>query len=830
MKKRLSVILAILMLLTSFIGTNGVTAAVTTYDNTDDWLHVEGNKIVDMHGNQVWLTGTNWFGFNTGTNAFDGLWSANMKNAMAAMADRGINILRIPISVELVDQWSKGVYPTANINTYVNPELAGMHSLQLFDTAIQYCREYGMKVMIDIHSAKTDAMGHVYPVWYNGTITTETFYSVWEWLAERYKNNDTVIAFDLKNEPHGKPYDGAPYAKWDNSADINNWKAAAETAAKKILAINPKVLILVEGIESYPIEGKTYASMNEKDYYNNWWGGNLRAVRDYPIDLGIHQKQLVYSPHDYGPLVHKQPWFYEGFNQQTLYNDCWRDNWAFIHEENIAPLLMGEWGGFMDGGDNEKWMTALRDYMIEEKIHHTFWCFNANSGDTGGLVKNDFITWDEEKYALLKPSLWQNGTGKFIGLDHKIPLGKNGITVAQHYGSNTGVTPSPLQSPSQLPSPSPLVSPSIMPTATPTKTPVATSPTPTPITVSGNLTVDFYNGTTSLDTNSIGPKFRIINKGTSPVTLSDVTLRYYYTIDGEKSQNFYVDWTSAGSSNVTGRFVKMTAPAANADYYLEVGFTAGAGTLAAGSSLEIQTRIAKSDWTYYKQSNDYSFNSTAAGYTSWDRVTGYIKGALVWGASPESGTQSTPTATIVPTPTSTPTLTSTATPTATVVPTPTPSASPVTISGGLAVEFYNSNTSSYTNGVGPKFKLINKGTSSISLADVKIRYYYTIDGEKSQNFYVDWTSVGTSNVTGKFIKVSTPKLGADYYLEVGFTTAAGSIAPGQSIEIQSRFSKSDWSSYNQSNDYSFKSEGTTYGSWSKVTAYISGNLSWGVEP
>jgi len=30
-------------------------------------------------------------------------------------------------------------------------------------------------------------------------------------------------------------------------------------------------------------------------------GGNLRGVRDYPIDLGKHQKQLVYSPHDYGP-------------------------------------------------------------------------------------------------------------------------------------------------------------------------------------------------------------------------------------------------------------------------------------------------------------------------------------------------------------------------------------------------------------------------------------------------------------------------------------------------------------------------------------------------
>lgn len=79
---------------------------------------------------------------------------------------------------------------------------------------------------------------------------------------------------------------------------------------------------------------------------------------------------------------------------------------------------MGEWGGFMDGGKNEQWMTYLRDFMIENRIHHTFWCFNENSGDTGGLVYDNFGKWDEEKYALVKPALWQDDNGKFISLDH----------------------------------------------------------------------------------------------------------------------------------------------------------------------------------------------------------------------------------------------------------------------------------------------------------------------------------------------------------------------------------------------------------------------------
>lgn len=274
------------------------------------------------------------------------------------------------------------------------------------------------------------------------------------WL-KRYKNDDTLLALDIKNEPHGKPGEN-PMAKWDGSTDINNWKHAAEICAKRIMKINPNLLIVVEGVEVYPKPGYDYTAVDEwgkeSKYYFNWWGGNLRGVKDYPINLGEHQDQLVYSPHDYGPLVWKQSWFEKNFNKDTLYEDCWRDNWAYIHEENIAPLLIGEWGGFMDGGDNEKWMEALRDYIIENRISHTFWCYNANSGDTGGLVYYDFITWDEEKYALLKPALWQTSDGRFIGLDHQIPLGSKGITVTEYYGG-TIPTQKPTNKPTLTPTP-----------------------------------------------------------------------------------------------------------------------------------------------------------------------------------------------------------------------------------------------------------------------------------------------------------------------------------------------------------------------------------------
>ncbi|MBQ7774681.1 MAG: cellulase family glycosylhydrolase [Lachnospiraceae bacterium] len=403
---------------------------------TDDWLHVEGNKIVDSEGKQVWLTGVNWFGYNTGTNIFDGIWNSDLNTSIQSIADHGFNLIRIPMSAELILQWKNGEYPTANYNHATNYYLENMNSLEIFDYVIGQCRANGMKIMIDIHSAKTDAAGHNANMWYNGDITTEKFQEALVWMAERYAKDDTIIAYDLKNEPHGKPFE-TDKAIWNDSKDKNNWKYIAEQTALKILEKNPNVLIMVEGTEIYPIDIKAngdYSSTNDKDYYFNWWGGNLRGVADYPIDLGKYQDQLVYSPHDYGPTVYQQPWFYDGYDFDSLYEDCWRDNWMYIYEDGTAPLLIGEWGGFMRD-PNLTWMTHMRTLISKNKLHHTFWCFNANSGDTGGLVLDDFKTWDEEKYAFVKEVLWQEN-GKFVGLDHEIPLGTagNGITLSEAKG------------------------------------------------------------------------------------------------------------------------------------------------------------------------------------------------------------------------------------------------------------------------------------------------------------------------------------------------------------------------------------------------------------
>ena len=276
------------------------------------------------------------------------------------------------------------------VNAYENPELTVeggvdgqgkytlMYSFDIWNKAVEWCRENGMKIMIDIHSATTAAMGHQVPVWYDENFSEDDWLEALSWFCDYYKDDDTIIAIDLKNEPHGKGQEGKDAAKWDGSKDENNWAYAATRCAESILDVNPNALIFIEGVEqsmSGAMEGDYWGMPDRKDnspYIGAWWGGNFRGARKYPIKPKQGTSQIVYSPHDYGPSVYAQTWFEKDFTEQTLLDDYWYETWAYINAEEIAPELIGEWGGHMDGAENQKWMTLLRDYMIKNHINHTF--------------------------------------------------------------------------------------------------------------------------------------------------------------------------------------------------------------------------------------------------------------------------------------------------------------------------------------------------------------------------------------------------------------------------------------------------------------------------
>jgi len=151
------------------------------------------------------------------------------------------------------------------------------------------------------------------------------------------------------------------------------------------------------------------------------------------------------------------------------------------------------------------------------------------------------------------------------------------------------------------------------------------------------LKVQYRAADTNAGDNQIKPHFNIVNQGTSAVPLSELKIRYWYTREGTQAQNFWCDYSAVtGScSNVTGTFVQVNPARPGADFYLEVGFTAAAGSVAAsGQSGEIQTRFAKTDWSNYTETGDYSFDPTKTVFADWTRVTLYRNGVLIWGTEP----------------------------------------------------------------------------------------------------------------------------------------------------------------------------------------------------
>ncbi|MFD2878932.1 cellulose binding domain-containing protein [Paenibacillus rhizoplanae] len=86
----------------------------------------------------------------------------------------------------------------------------------------------------------------------------------------------------------------------------------------------------------------------------------------------------------------------------------------------------------------------------------------------------------------------------------------------------------------------------------------------------------------------------------------------------------------------------------------------------------------------------------------------------------------------------------------------------VTVTQTFKVQSFNASRSSVTNTIFfPRISFENTSKSTLQLSSIKLRYYYTVDGERFQSFYTDYARVAGSNtrviqsyVTGSFQKTA----------------------------------------------------------------------------
>jgi hypothetical protein len=150
---------------------------------------------------------------------------------------------------------------------------------------------------------------------------------------------------------------------------------------------------------------------------------------------------------------------------------------------------------------------------------------------------------------------------------------------------------------------------------------------------------------------------------------------------------------------------------------------------------------------------------------------------------------------------------------------------------GLKIQYYNRDPlGTNKEWIYPGLKLFNTGSVSVTLSQVDVRYWFTRDsGASTFQTACNSATVGCSNLTYDSTAFTPTRPGANSYLHVGFLGAAGSLGTGAATEVLTGVAQTDWSTLVETNDYSYGTN-TTYADTTKVTAYVYGNLVWGVEP
>ncbi|EPR13428.1 glycoside hydrolase family 9 protein [Ruminiclostridium papyrosolvens] len=203
--------------------------------------------------------------------------------------------------------------------------------------------------------------------------------------------------------------------------------------------------------------------------------------------------------------------------------------------------------------------------------------------------------------------------------------------------------------------------------------------------------------------------------------------------------------------------------------------------------------------THWDSYNDYSMKNLTSTYAVTKNVPVYLDGTLVYGEeAPKLDPSTDP---------------------------ENPDTSPPSIS----VSYKCGASDTIKNTIRSSINIKNTGTVPINLSDIKLRYWFTNDGNQQNSFTCEYAALGTSNVTGNFTNISNPVTGADTYCEIGFTSEAGKLSPGGSTGAIP-FRIEGTTDYDKTNDYSYDSKMTDLGDNTKITGYIKGELKYGVEP
>ncbi|KAG9400006.1 hypothetical protein AC1031_010927 [Aphanomyces cochlioides] len=339
-----------------------------------------------LNGSPFFFKGANYFGMEGDIAVPHGLWGGGQSTTIQKIAtllkNNGFNAVRLPFAVDAVLS-NKAIDPTKIVNEVALVNQFSGKTLSYFDVmdyTIKIFADNKIVVLLDAHVLT--ASSGITELWYTSSADQNNFENAWKIVANRYKDTWNVIGADLKNEPHGS-------ATWGSGNSATDWNQAATKWGTTILQIVPRWLIFVEGIAQ---------SSRDQAAYPTFWGENLMDVQRAPITLPVADR-LVYSAHVYSSDVSNQPYF-SASNYPDNMPSIWDLHFGFVNKK-YGPLIMGEWGGKYLASSDIQWQNKFASYLKTNNIGFFYWSLNPNSGDTQGLLADDWNTPRTDKLNML---------------------------------------------------------------------------------------------------------------------------------------------------------------------------------------------------------------------------------------------------------------------------------------------------------------------------------------------------------------------------------------------------------------------------------------------
>lgn len=276
-----------------------------------------------------------------------------------AVHQAGFNTLRLPVS------WDDHISGTDHV--------IDSAWLNRVEAITNYALNNGMYVIINIHHNN----GWEMPTTANEANATDYLNKLWPQIANRFKDYDYHVIFEVMNEPR-VTVDGTD-DWWGNDASyfevLNRMDAAALKAIRDTGGNNAKRLVMIPGY----VAGVDAHQLDP-----------LVLPNDPMIALSAHS----YSPYDFALNLSGTSVFSD---TQTIDNIFTRLNTGFI--EKGIPVVVGEWASVNKNNLSERvkhatyFVTKAQQYKIP-----TIWWDNgaytySSNSETMGLLNRNNNTW-----------------------------------------------------------------------------------------------------------------------------------------------------------------------------------------------------------------------------------------------------------------------------------------------------------------------------------------------------------------------------------------------------------------------------------------------------